>query len=141
MSVWICGKCGRKYTFDEYIQLPSVPVDPKHPEKGSTAVCEVCGYVFGKDTWRMQTEVEIKYGPFKTTARVSTIYLETPYDGMLYETMIFVDPTPYLELNFVQCWRYKTKEEAIQHHNIIVDKLRNGEFIVHKVSLFLELLD
>lgn len=140
MSVWICGRCGRKYTFEEFIQLPSVPFNPKHPEQGSTAVCE-CGYVFLKDAWRMVTEVEVTYGPFKTTARVSSIYLETPFNDMLYETMIFADPTPQLELKFEQVWRYKTKEEAIRHHNEIVDKLRNGEFIPRKITLFLELLD
>jgi len=141
MSVWICERCGRKYTFDEFIQLPSIPVNPKRPEEGTFAVCKVCGYVFLKDARRKQTEVIVEIGPFKTTVCVSTIYLESPINGMLYETMIFADPYPNFELRFEQVWRYKTWEEAINHHEEIVNKLRNGEFITRKVTLLLELLD
>jgi len=130
---WMCSRCGRKYTFKEYSNLPLVWIDPNDPELGKVAVCK-CGARFHLDKWKLQDRVELetKWGKFECL--VSTVSLELCHHwggewGYWYETMIFAD---WLESE--PQWRYKTKADAEEWHRRIVDLLKRGKFKLKPVK-------
>lgn len=121
--MWICGKCGKKYSPEEYFKLKVIPVGD-----AVTPVCE-CGYRFHVDRWCLRETVEIETDLGSIKVKVSTVYLEYPHPGGLYETMIF----PTSDDKTVKCyqmWRYETKEEAEKGHKKIVELLKKGRFSI-----------
>jgi hypothetical protein len=149
---WKCGKCGKEYTNEEYLNLKRVKMVEDDPDPwrnyGFTSVCE-CGYVFHKDKWQKVTKLSFKYypslfhrfinlltfglvcKPVEIKIRVSTVFLELNHGfggrNLWYETMIF-DEGSSIILHDLGAWRYETKEEAEEGHEKIVGLLREGKF-------------
>jgi len=121
MPKWECSRCWRRYSFDEFILLPSCWVNPKeHDKYGRTTVC-FCGAIFHKDRWHLSSFVD-EY-------RVSTVHLNTGYPDnedflnnelFYFETMI---NNKKERLGFQA--RYKTMQQAIDGHFLAVDNLSN----------------
>jgi len=124
-----CSFCDTYYSFNEYLKLKSVWVDPKQKQYGKTAVCKC-----GADTnlhWSIQSK--------KDQYLISTTHLGIGHNSVtdwtdlnsdfFYETMIFkvegkTFPFDKFEsLDFQM--RYKTREEAILGHHDTYDKLEN----------------
>lgn len=122
MTRFQCSKCKKKYTFNQWLKLVKVPIDPANLQYGYTSVC-TCGKEFHKEQWRLLSK-EDGY-------EVSTVHLEmahlsntdfnphTALDEYWYETMIF-DPKGK-PLSFQV--RYKTQEEAKEGHDLTVEML------------------
>lgn len=140
MQEWKCGKCGKIYTFDEFIMLirkkvKAVEGDTNpYEEHGFAAMCN-CGYRFDIDKWRLHDNVEIKIDKENINILVSTIDLELNHGfgekNLWYETMIFPggfedDKLEWLKCNYGN--RYETKEEAINDHNRIINLLKDGQY-------------
>lgn len=134
---WYCSHCNRSYTFDEFMNLEKAlaqkgDIDHKY---GYVAICK-CGKHFHTEKWRMLDRLKIKNKEedVMVDIDVSTIHLELIHFGFLYETMVLVDD--YMHESAIQR-RYKTKEEAIEGHNDIVKRLKDGdfEFVVCKYRL------
>jgi hypothetical protein len=113
-----------------------VPLNP-NPAMGSgyTVQCG-CGYVFYKDRWRLKDTLTISFPTGEIEVTVSTIFTEYAWesrDGELlwFETVILPAQT-YVEC--VQCWRYRTKEEAEKGHQRVVEALRVGKFKVNPLK-------
>ena len=138
-KMWKCGKCGKEYTSEEFIRLPSVPLVPedKNPmeQHGYTPVCK-CGYVFHRDRWHLVSKVKLR----ECVVKVSTIFLELNHgfgdEDLWYETMIFSDK-PEIECYF--CERYKTKQEAIKGHKRIVKLLKECKYEIKPIKFELKL--
>ena len=118
MNEYKCGKCGKLYTFEEYIKI--------------NCVCPNCGYVFHVDRLKMQLKDKIKttYKGSDIEVFVSTVFLEMNHgfdedNPMYWETMIFkIDKG---EINYSSDFyqdRYKTKKEAYKEHKRIVKILK-----------------
>lgn len=118
---WQCSRCWKKYTFDEFRDLPSCWVDRKeHRKYGRTTVC-FCGAIFHKDTWHLSSFVD-EY-------RVFTVHLNMGHPDnedflnnrhLYFETMI----------NKKEEWlgfqaRYESMQQAIDGHFLAVDNLSN----------------
>ncbi len=139
MSEWKCGKCGKKYTFEEFCKLDRIPLVPEDTDPvkqhGFTPVCK-CGYVFHKDRWHLVSTVKLKEGIVK----VSTVFLELNhgYGGqdLWYETMIFPEN---LEISCCYCKRYETKQEAIKGHKKVVKLLREGKYEIVPIEFELKI--
>lgn len=131
MSEWKCGKCGKEYEFDEFMELEHVKAveEDTNPKKqhGFVSVCE-CGYVFHKDKWQMKEKIEIDFNDKKINVDVSTVFLELNHFGYYYETMIFADGN--IDCNYQG--RFVTKEEAEKNHKEIVKKIKDGNFKIEK---------
>jgi len=133
MSRWMCGKCGKIFTYVEWDELKRVPLNPEEPDpwKGSgfTRVCDECGYVFHRDKWHLVEDVVLKTYVGKVKVRVSTVFLELEhFGGMWYETMLFPEAKGDVK---VECWyeeRYATREEAERGHRRVLEKLRKGRW-------------
>jgi len=131
MSEYKCGKCGKEYTFEEYMELGKVKMveDDPNPMKnyGYTTVCE-CGYVFHKDQWHLVDNFEIKVMKKKIKGRVSTVFLELNHGfggkSLWYETMIFLEGDVRCE--FME--RYETKEEAKRGHARVTKALADKSY-------------
>ena len=134
----MCGKCGKKYTTDEYLALlkvPAVATDTNPSEQhGFTGVC-ACGYTFHKDKWLKKTEVEVQKGKkFVQKAEVSSVFLEmnhgdvigVEHEELWFETMIFPDEV------FSYQKRYATQVQAEADHARIVGLLQKGKFKLNK---------
>lgn len=121
MPKWECSRCWRRYSFDEFILLPSCWVNPKeHHKYGKTTVC-FCGAIFHKDRWHLTS--------FLDEYRISTIHLNMGHPDnedllnnrhLYFETMI----------NKKEEWlsfqaRYETMQQAIDGHFLAVDNLSN----------------
>lgn len=141
MSEWKCGKCGKIYTFDEFLKLKKVKAvdsdtDPSK-EHGFTGMCN-CGYRFLIDRWRLHDDVEIKTDKGNVNVRVSTVDLELNHgfeegENIWYEMMIFAGGLGDDKLEWLKCYyenRYETKEEAIKDHDRIVNLLKEGRYII-----------
>lgn len=141
MSEWKCGKCGKIYTFEEFIMLKKVKAVESDPDPskgyGFVGVCD-CGYRFHVDKWRLHDKVKIKIDKEYINVQVSTVDLEVNHgyeEGAYewYETMIFPGGLGEDALEWITCdymKRYDTKEEAIQDHNRIVNLLKEGKYKV-----------
>ena len=139
MSEWKCGKCGKIYTFDEFLKLKHVKAvdsdtDP-YKEHGFTGVCD-CGYRFLMDKWRLHDDVEIKTDKGHINVRISTVDLELNHgfeegEHIWYETMVFPGGFGDDELKWLGCSyvnNYETKEKAIEDHNRILNLLKEGKY-------------
>lgn len=138
MSEWKCGKCGKIYTFDEFIKLKNIKavesdIDPSK-EHGFTGVCD-CGYRFHIDKWRLHDDVEIKTDKGNINIRVSTVDLELNHgfegENIWYETMIFPGGFGDDELEWLRCGyvnNYETKEDALKDHERIMNLLKDGKY-------------
>ena len=139
MSEWKCGKCGKIYTFDEFLRLKKVKVvesdtNPSE-EHGFAGVCD-CGYRFHLDKWRLHDKVKIKTDKGYVNVMVSTVDLELNHDfgegkNIWYETMIFPGGFGDDELEWLRCSyvnNYETKEEAIKDHDRIINLLKDGQY-------------
>ena len=139
MSEWKCGKCGKIYTFDEFIKLKKIKavesdIDPSK-EHGFTGMCD-CGYRFFVDRWRLHDDVEIKTDKGYINVRVSTVDLELNNgleegEYIWYETMIFPGGLGNDKLDWIECSyvnNYQTKEDAIKDHDRIVNLLKEGKY-------------
>lgn len=141
MSEWKCGKCGKIYTFDEFLKLKKVKAveSDTNPSKehGFTGMCN-CGYRFLIDRWRLHDDVEIKTDKGNVNVRVSTVDLELNQgfeegENIWYEMMIFAGGLGDDRLEWLKCYhenRYETKEEAIKDHDRIVNLLKEGRYII-----------
>ena len=120
-----CPVCDTIY--DDYFNLPVVPVDPERPELGTTRVCTKCGSKFFGNRMIMKSYVEID----GVTIEVSTADLELEHNwngekGYFYETMLFFTTRrddveiPHDEV----IARYKTRDQAIKGHKIITEALK-----------------
>lgn len=69
--------------------------------------------------------------------RVSTVFLvmDHAYPGepgpVLYETMVFAEPEHYAD---TECWRYRTKDEALARHWELAQKYRCDVDVTHEVK-------
>jgi len=139
MSEWKCGKCGKIYTFDEFLRLKKVKAvendtDPSK-EHGFTGICN-CGYRFLIDRWRLHDDVEIKTDKGYINVRVSTIDLELNHgfdkgENVWYESKIFPGGLGDNELEWLKCYyenRYETQEEALKDHDRILSLLKDGKY-------------
>lgn len=139
MSEWKCGKCGKIYTFDEFLRLKKVKmvesdINPSE-EHGFTGMCD-CGYRFHLDKWRIHDKVKIKTDKGYVNIQVSTVDLELNHgfevgEHKWYETMVFPggfgdDALEWLRCSYVN--NYETKEEAIEDHNRILNLLKEGKY-------------
>lgn len=116
-----CSRCWTKFTFKEYLDLPSEYIYPDKKQYGKTAICS-CGAKFHKDVWQLQS--------FEDGFRISTVHLQMPHPDnldwsntescMWFETMI-EDKEKDEWLGFQM--RYRTMEEAIKGHWDTMDKL------------------
>lgn len=139
MSEWKCGKCGKIYTFDEFLKLKQVKAveSDTNPSKehGFAGMCN-CGYRFLIDRWRLHDDVEIKTGKGNINVRVSTVDLELNQgfeegENIWYEIMIFPGGLGNDKLDWIECRyvnNYETKEEAIEDHNRIVKLLKEEKY-------------
>lgn len=139
MSEWKCGKCGKIYTFDEFLRLKKVKAveSDTNPSKehGFTGVCD-CGYRFHIDKWRLHDDVEIKTDKGNINIRVSTVDLELNHSfeegkNLWYETMIFPGGFGDDELEWLKCSyvnNYETKEDALKDHERIMNLLKDGKY-------------
>lgn len=134
MSEWKCGKCGKEYDFDEYMDLPKIQAvkedDNPKEQHGYTQVCQKCGYVFHKDKFKIRNSVEIIVNNKKAIIDVSTVFLELNHSGLWYETMLFNGNNSEVDLELYYQDRYETEKEAIKGHKDILEKLRNNKFKV-----------
>ncbi len=145
MSEWKCGKCGKIYTFEEFIMLKKVKaiesdINPAK-EHGFTGMCD-CGYRFIVDKWRLHDDVEIKTYKGNVNIRVSTVDLEINNgfeegENIWYETMIFPgglgdDKLEWLKCSYVN--NYETKEDAIKDHNRIVNLLKEEKYKIEDLD-------
>lgn len=142
---WKCGKCGRMYTFEEFLQLKKVKavesdIDP-YKEHGFVAVCD-CGYRFHIDKWRLHDDVNIKINKEYINVIVSTVDLELNHGyprgkNLWYETMILPGGLGENNLEHIKCYytkRYETKEEAIEDHNRIINLLKEGNYKIENLD-------
>lgn len=111
MPMMKCGDCGKEYNRPNW--------DRTDPETG-VPVCE-CGYRFGLDKWRRQTELPVD----GDDVIVSTVFLEYNHGvvgrGLWYETLIMhPDGSRVAD-------RYQTQEAALDGHDEIVEQLREGD--------------
>lgn len=139
MSEWKCGKCGKIYTFDEFLKLKKVKAveSDTNPSKehGFTGVCD-CGYRFHVDKWRLHDKVKIKTDKGYVNIQVSTVDLELNNgfgegDNIWYETMVFPggfgdDGLEWLICSYVN--NYETKEDALRDHDRILNLLKEGKY-------------
>jgi hypothetical protein len=137
MSLWKCGKCGMEYETSELLKLKRVPFNPNPAMGGGYTVQCGCGYVFYKDRWRLKDTLTISLPTGEIEVTVSTIFTEYAWesrDGELlwFETVILPAQT-YVEC--VQCWRYRTKEEAEKGHQRVVEALKAGRFKANPLKL------
>jgi len=147
---WKCGKCGKEYTTDEFLNLKRIKLVEYDPDPwknyGFTSVCE-CGYVFHRDYWRKVTRLSLKYypsilyrllnlltggllcKPIVINVKVLTYFLELRgLDGDLwYETVVFDEGGSIILSDFDVC-RYETREDAEKGHEKIVRLLKEGKF-------------
>lgn len=140
-----CGKCGKIYTFEEFIRLKKVKAvegdtNPSE-EHGFTAMCD-CGYRFHIDKWRLHDVVEIKTDKGYINILVSTVDLELNHSfgigkTLWYETMIFPGGFEDDRVEWLKCSysnRYETKEDAIRDHNRIVNLLKEGKYKIEEIE-------
>lgn len=143
MSEMKCGNCGKVYTVDQFVRLQSIKLieeDTNPTEQyGYTSVCE-CGYRFSIDRWRLHDIIKIGTEKGDIDVQVSTAFLESNHawkegEEIWYETMIFPQ-VEWLGCGFQN--RYKTKEEAIEYHNRILDTLKTGKYKIIKIKDYFE---
>jgi len=139
---WKCGKCEKKYNFDEFHTLDKVKAvetdsDVK-PEHGYDMVC-TCGYVFHKDKWRIRDTVEIETPMGVGLIDVSTIFLELCHFGYWYESMLFVNEKSKIDFDLHQQWRFIDKEGAEKWHKKVVKMLQDKQFDLVPVKYELSL--
>ena len=145
MSEWKCGKCGRIYSFEEFVMLKKIKavesdISPAR-EHGFVGICD-CGYRFHLDKWRLHDKVKIKIDKEYINVTVSTVDLELNHgyeigENIWYETMIFAGGFGDDELEWLKCSymnRYETKEEAIEDHNRIVNLLKEEKYKVEELD-------
>lgn len=145
MSEWKCGKCGRIYSLEEFIELKNVKAvesdtNPSN-EHGFVGVCD-CGYRFHLDRWKLYDDVEIKTDKGNIKVTVSTIDLELNHgfgegENIWYEMMIFPgglgdDRLEWLECSYTN--RYETKEDSIKDHDRIVNLLKEGKYRIEDLG-------
>ena len=145
MSKWKCGKCGKIYTFEEFIRLKKIKAiendtDPDN-EYGFVGMCD-CGYRFHLDKWRLHDNVEIKTDKGYVNITVSTVDLELNHgfkegDNIWYETMVFPGGFGDDKLEWIKCGyinRYETKEEAIKDHDRIMNLLKERKYKIEELD-------
>jgi len=70
--LWKCGRCGREFTDEEYEHLPEVSLSSgDHLHK-----CRSCGYLFGVETWKMESLAKVKVPEVEFETKISTQFLE-----------------------------------------------------------------
>lgn len=122
---WRCGKCGKKYGFQEFMELMSA-----NYESGKMPECP-CGYQFFLDKWKLQDILKVKMDDKEVEVLVSTVFLELNHGflgkDLWYETMVFVAS---LEKDVQdRCIdRYETEEQATEGHNEILKRINNGNY-------------
>ncbi len=123
---WRCGKCGKKYSFHEFIDLMSA-----NYESGKMPVCP-CGYRFFFDKWKLQEMLKVKIGDKEVDVLVSTVYLELNHGffdkDLWYETMVFEECVEDVESRCIN--RYETEEQAIAGHNETLELVKSGNYKV-----------
>jgi hypothetical protein len=127
---WRCGECGTKYSTAELLKLDKIPAvgSDEEPEHGFISRCK-CGYVFHQDKWFLTDVFQItRMDKPIALIRLSTVDLELNHFGNYYETMVFVDESYGKEVTIYYEHRYKTKAEAIEGHNLILDRLLKGDY-------------
>ena len=122
---WRCGKCGKIYSIQEFIELIGT-----NYETGNMPICS-CGYRFFFDKWKLQDIVKVKMDDKDVDILVSTVYLELNHGfldrDLWYETMVFVeDLEGGVESRYVD--RYETEEQAIAGHNKMLELVRSGNY-------------
>lgn len=121
MSRFQCSECWKKYTFDEYMQLKKILIDPADTKYGYTSVC-TCGKEFHKANWRLISKIDdYEVSTVHTEmAQISNInFNDDPEGDYYFETMIFNPQGKPLTFQM----RYKTKEEAREGHDQTVEML------------------
>ena len=126
---WKCSYCGRLYTTDEYLALPTVKAVPDEPDPraltghGYLAVCK-CDKAFHRDKWRLQEHV---VDPDGKRYWVSTVHLELNHGfigpELWYETMVKGPDDKFLDYQA----RYTTKAEAEAGHLLAVSQVCSGD--------------
>lgn len=123
MTVFQCSMCLRNYSTEEFLKLDHEWVDPKNKEYGKTAICK-CGERFD-DFWQIQSK--------KEDYLISTIHLTIgsisnnnllDNSDYFYQTMI-CDITKDKDKWLPFQARYKTKEDAIEGHELAYNKLED----------------
>lgn len=119
-----CSMCGKKYTFDEYINSKSVWVDPKNHKYGKTVLCE-CGVDIFTERWTIISKRDNYF--------VMTVHLPVKTSGIEFQD--WMDHNFWYETKFWQKQpgtrrefadfeqRYHTREEAIQGHEFVTENL------------------
>ncbi len=133
LARYMCPRCFKIYSFNDYIKLPSVPL---HYVNGSTKVCVSCGAPFfdSYEGFKMRDSIEIARC---LVATVSTVCLVIEHrwggeDGYFFETAIFIErrcrdaDNIVFDDDTVVVARYKTPDEAREGHKRIVEALRSG---------------
>ena len=157
MSDWKCGKCGKVYPFNEYINLVKALAVPgeEHPTApdghGFHLACE-CGYEFHRDKWRLQTQGYIDHHmtlfhnlfhalsrgrlckPHRISWNSSSVFLELNHglfddSELYYEAMLFASRGVRKVESYGQR-RYETLDEAEVDHAQIISNLAEGKYIV-----------
>jgi len=137
MKDYKCGKCGTTFTMEQYHNLRTVTPKRRYErvegrivrkddvDLDSFYLCR-CGYIFGKQNWRLQNKMRIGDPP-ELEIKVSTIFTEanlgTDERPLWFETRIREVKCKYRK-------RHLTKKEAIDGHNELVILIKEGHYLI-----------
>ena len=142
-KAWKCGKCGKTYSFDEFLKLMINRNAQNH-----APICE-CGYRFLLDRWRLHDNIKLTIDNKEIDVLVSTADLEFNHGitkDLWYETMIFINNDEKVDeeksvneesKNVIRCnyeERYETKEEAINDNNRRLNLLKNKKYQIYTID-------
>jgi autonomous glycyl radical cofactor GrcA len=115
--------CLQNYKIDEFLKLDHEWIDRRKKEYGKTAICK-CGERFD-DYWQIQSKKE-DYLISTSHLTISSISNNNLLDNSdhFYETVI-IDLTKDKDKWLPFQARYKTKEDAIQGHELTYKKLED----------------
>lgn len=135
---WQCSHCNETYSFQEFITLKSEWVDPNRTEYGKHSICRKCGKSFHKNKWALKKIIKTFPNIISCwiypSLRVSTVHLELNHFGYWYETMVFADKkwSSFLKFGVYEQFRYKTKDEAIKGHELVLRKIKLKQYSFKK---------
>jgi len=122
---WRCGKCGKKYSSQEFVELMTV-----NSESGMMPIC-TCGYRFFLDKWKLQDILKVKMDDKDIELLISTVYLELNHGffdkDLWYETMVFEESLERV-VESIYSNRYETEEQAIIGHNKMLEFVKSGKY-------------
>lgn len=128
---WKCGKCGKKYSLYEFIELMDINYESRR-----MPVC-TCGYRFSLDKWILHDRLKIKIENKEVDILVSTADLEINHGffdkDLWYETMVFGEGLGEHTQSLYTA-RYETKEQAEDEHNRILKLIKNGNYKMDKLG-------